>query len=216
MPVDPRNTAALTVGKFGPVDIKGGSKLDVSNPGGLGGGGSVFIHAGALTINASEISADNYGSGAGGQLVLRGESQVSLSNGAYVHAVALGSGSGAGVTISTAASGIISADASTVLTGTSAAGPGGAVSLETGQLIVTNGANVLAQSSGSSAGGMVDVKVGGPLTVDTGASLGTLAFVAGSAGNVSVTAAGAVTIDMTVGAASLDIAGYRLADRGRR
>ncbi len=33
VPVDPRNAAALTVGNFGPVEIKGGSKLDVGNPG---------------------------------------------------------------------------------------------------------------------------------------------------------------------------------------
>jgi hypothetical protein len=32
VPVDPRDTAALTVTNFGPVDIKGGSKLDVGNP----------------------------------------------------------------------------------------------------------------------------------------------------------------------------------------
>ncbi len=66
VPVDPRNTAALTVTNFGPVDIKGGSKLDVGNPGSLGAGGSVFVHAGALTIDASEVSADNYGSEPGG------------------------------------------------------------------------------------------------------------------------------------------------------
>jgi filamentous hemagglutinin family protein len=66
VPVDPHNTAALTVGNFGSVDIKGGSRLDVGNLGGLGAGGSVFTHAGALTISASEIGADNYGSGQGG------------------------------------------------------------------------------------------------------------------------------------------------------
>src|SRR6516164_7748702 len=32
VPVDPRNTQALTVTSFGPVQITGGSKLDVSNP----------------------------------------------------------------------------------------------------------------------------------------------------------------------------------------
>src|SRR5207237_2457031 len=63
VPVDPRNTSALTVSNFGPVDIKGGSKLDVSDPTTLGSGGSVFIRSGALTIDASEINADNYGSG---------------------------------------------------------------------------------------------------------------------------------------------------------
>ena len=46
VPVDPSKPAASTVGNFGSVDVKGGSKLDVGNPGVLGTGGSVFIHAG--------------------------------------------------------------------------------------------------------------------------------------------------------------------------
>jgi filamentous hemagglutinin family protein len=278
VPVDPRNTPALTVTRFGPVDIKGGSKsastLHVSDPSGLGSGGSVFIRSGALTIDASEINGDNYGSGPGGQLVLRGEDQVTLSNSASVHAVALGSGSGARLTISTAPSGVISADASTVQTGSTGPGNGGPLTIETGRLTLThgagftsaaqgsgnggsvavtaasvlldggatldqstgifsttsgvasggsitivageltlhNGAGVLAcagvpactgmplQSSGSGAGGAVDVKVGGALTVDSGASLGTVASATGNAGDVSVTVGGSITIDMKLGA----------------
>jgi len=138
VPVDPRNTAALTVTNFGPVDIKGGSKLDVGNPSSLGAGGSVFVHAGALTIDASEISADNYGSGPGGVLALRGENLVALTNGAFVHAAALGSGSGAGVVVSTAASGSISADASTVLTSSTGPGDAGLLAVSAGQLTLTN------------------------------------------------------------------------------
>jgi filamentous hemagglutinin family protein len=63
VPVDPANTLALTVSKFGAVDIKGGSKLDVSDAKNMGSGGSVYIRSGALTIDASEINANNYGSG---------------------------------------------------------------------------------------------------------------------------------------------------------
>ena len=70
VPVDPRNTPALTVTSFGPVNIKGGSTLDVSDPNNLGSGGSVFIRSGALTIDASEINADNYGSGSGGRALV--------------------------------------------------------------------------------------------------------------------------------------------------
>src|SRR5499427_10929056 len=55
VPVDPRNTSALTVTSFGPVEIKSLSTLNVSDPKNLGSGGSVFIRAGALTIGAGEI-----------------------------------------------------------------------------------------------------------------------------------------------------------------
>ena len=154
VPVDPRNTAALTVSSFGPVSITGGSTaptlLDVSNPSGLGAGGSVFIHSGALTINASQINADNYGSGSGGEIVLRGDNQVSLTDGTNVHSMAMSTGSGADVTISAAASGTVSAAASMVQTGSVGAGNGGTLSIDAGQLVLTNGAG-FAQSPRAAA-----------------------------------------------------------------
>jgi hypothetical protein len=84
VPVDPRNTSASTVTSFGAVAIAGGSVLAVANRGVFGNGGSVFIRSGALTIDASTIAADNFGSGPGGQLVLRGDNQITIRNGASV------------------------------------------------------------------------------------------------------------------------------------
>jgi hypothetical protein len=132
VPVDPHNVPAVTVNSFGPVALSGGSKLDVSDPISLGGGGSVFIRSGSLTIDASEINADNYGSGYGGTLSLRGDTKVGLSNSANVHAVAYGNGGGAGVVISTGPSGAISADASTVAVGSTSNQSGGAAPVTTG------------------------------------------------------------------------------------
>jgi filamentous hemagglutinin family protein len=197
VPIDPRNTAALTVTSFGPVDIKGGSKLDVGNPGGLGAGGSVFIHAGALTIDASEISADNYGSGPGGVLALRGENQVAL-NGASVHAAALGSGSGAGVVVSTAASGSISADASTVLTSSTGPGDAGLLAVSTGQLTLTNGAQLASVVQGTGNAGPIAVSADS-LLVDGTANPGTLTGIG------SVTAGPGRAADVAVAAGGLTI-----------
>jgi filamentous hemagglutinin family protein len=160
VPVDPRNAAALSVGNFGPVDLKGGSKLDVGNPGLVGAGGSVFIHAGSLTIDASEIGADNYGSGPGGVIALRGETQVALSRGTSVHAAALGSGSGAGISVSTAPPGTISADASLVLSGSTGSGSAGPLAASTGQLTLTNGAQPASITQGTGNGGPVVVSAG--------------------------------------------------------
>jgi filamentous hemagglutinin family protein len=188
VPVDPHNTSALTVTSFGPVDIKGRAKLDVSNPSGLGSGGSVFIRSGALTIDASQINGDNYGSGAGGVLSLRGDNQITLSNSANVHAVAMGGGNGADVLLSAASSGVILVDAATVLTDSRGPRNGGSITVVAGQLTLQNGANVLAQSSGPGSGGDVIASVGGSLTVDSAASLGSLSTRAGDAGNVTVTA----------------------------
>jgi large exoprotein involved in heme utilization and adhesion len=65
-------------------------------------------------------------------------------------------------------------------------------------LTVADGANVLAQSSRRGAGGPLTVSVGDSVTVNSGASLGTVAFASANAGSIAITAAGAVTVDMTV------------------
>jgi filamentous hemagglutinin family protein len=209
VPINPRDTSALTVTSFDRVDVNGGSTLSASAPAGPGSGGSVFIRSGALTIDASTVAANNAGSGPGGQLVLRGDNQITLSNNAMVQAVTQGSGSGAEVTISTAPSGIVVVDASTVsaLTTSSAAnaGPGATISITGGQLALHNFANVLAAScitptcdragATTGAGGGVAVSLSGSLTVDSASSLGTVTRGTGKAGDVSVIAAGPVTID---------------------
>jgi filamentous hemagglutinin family protein len=215
VPNDPRNTVASTVTSFGPVNITGNSTLDISDAKNLGSGGSVFVRGGALTIDASEINADNYGAGPGGVLSLRGDNQITLSNGANVHSGAMGSGSGADVLLSTASSGIILMDAATVMTDSLGSGRGGSISIVAGQLALHNLTNVLAQSSGPGPGGDVVVSVGGPMTVDSGASLGTIANADGNAGNVFVTAAGPVTIDMSVGAAASTLLGIASQTQGQ-
>ena len=177
VPINPRDTSALTVTSFGQVNVSAGSILSASTPPGPGSGGSVFIHSGALTIDASTVAANNTGSGPGrGQLVLRGDTQVTLRNGASVQALTQGSGSGAEVTISTAPSGIVVVDASTVsaftMSSAANAGPGGTISILAGELALHNSANVLAAScitltcsraeATKGAGGGVAVSLSGP------------------------------------------------------
>ncbi len=181
VPVDPRNTPGLTVTNFGPVDIKGSSTLDVSDPQNLGSGGSVFIRAGALTIDASEINADNYGSGAGGMLSLRGDNQITLSNSAYAHAVAMGSGNGADVLLSTTSSGLVSVDAATVLTDSLGPGNGGALSLDAGRLTLSNGAGLISSTQGSGNGGPIKISANSVL-LDGASQIGSTTTGAGLTG----------------------------------
>ncbi len=151
---------------FGPVGLTGGATLDVSNKSNPGAGGSVFIRSGALTIAGSQIDADNYGPGAGGQIVLRGDSQVALGNAADIYAIAYGSGSGAGIAISTAPSGVVSADNSTVETGSIGPGYAGPLLVAPGQLTLANGAVLSGLAAGSGAGGDISVDVAGLLKID--------------------------------------------------
>jgi hypothetical protein len=187
VPVDPSNTStsALTVTSFGPVTISGGSTLNVSDRANLGSGGSVFIRSGALTVEASNINADNYGSGPGGQRVLRGEEQVRLSSSTVVQSIARSSGTGAGVMISTAPTGVISASGnSLVVLDSRAAGDAGALDVSAGKLTLSDGWRLLSRALGSGRGGPIAISADSVL-LDGGASSNP------STGIVSVTAIGA-------------------------
>ncbi len=140
VPVDPRTGPAATVTSFGNVAITQGTLLDVSDPTNRGSGGSVLIRASALTVDASEIDADNFGAGNGGRIVLHGDDQVTVTDGAYVHAMAMASGQGAGITMRTASGGSVTIDGSTVLAGSMAAGDGGIVDIAAPVVTVRDGA----------------------------------------------------------------------------
>ena len=199
VPVNPGDNSALTVTSFGPVQIatlgSTRSTLTVSNTGVPGNGGSVFIRSGALTIDASTIEANNSGSGPGGQVVLRGDSQVTLSNGAQVQAIASSIGSGPGVTISTAPAGVIRVDASTVTLGTTGSGDGGPLSVQSGQLTLSNGAALRSLNQATGNGGTIAISADSVL-LDGGAALNlsTGIFSTTSGAGSSAGSGGSITI----------------------
>ena len=231
VPVDPHNTSARTVTGFGRVAIRGGSTISAGDQttADLGSGGSVFVRAGSLTVDNSAILANNFGSGSGGLISLRGKNRVTLrngtlvqadarpgstgsggsiavhsrtltvdnsiikantlgsgpggsislhakdriafSNGAEVVASTAGSGNGGALTISTAPSGSISADNAIVTTESFGSGSAGRLTAKTGELTITNQAELLNYVSGSGAGGPITVTAGSVLA-DSGANLG--------------------------------------------
>ncbi len=191
VPVDPQKTAALTVRKFGAVGIAGGSALDVDNQKARGPGGSVFIRAGRLTIAGSEIDADNFGAGSGGQIALRGDRRIALEKGADVHAFAAGRGAGAGIDLSTGPDGGFAADASSVLTGSAGTGAAGRVSLTTGRLTLSGGAALGSLAEGVGRAGAVAVTsrsmvVDGRADNSNATEIGSRTSGSGRAGNVTV------------------------------
>src|SRR5262249_22647326 len=128
------------------------------------------IRSGTLTISASTISADNFGSGVGGELMLNADSQIALSNNANVHAVARGAGSGGSVVILTSPTGTVSALAATVTTGSVGSGNAGPLSVATGQLSLTNGASLKSSALGSGRGGPIAITAASSVMIDGGAN----------------------------------------------
>jgi filamentous hemagglutinin family protein len=224
VPVDPRNTSAMTVSKFGAVEIKGGSApsiLTASSPSGSSAGGSVFVRADTLAIDAGVIAANNSGSGPGGQLVLQADSKITLANNALVQARALSSGSGADIILRTTPGGAISIDNSAVTGGSTATGNGGELSVTTGQLTLTNGtAALVTTASNLGSAGNVSVMASGPVTIDRAVGPGSTAagigsqtsfrsegdatVIGGTAGDVAVTA-GALILNNTDGISSVTL-----------
>jgi filamentous hemagglutinin family protein len=191
IPVTPGNGAALTTATLGPINITGGAVLDASNPLSLGSGGNIFIRAGALTIDASELNADNDGTGPGGKMVLGGESQLTLSDGAYVHSFAQSSGSGGTIALLSGPAGAISLNNGTVETAALGSGNAGTVSLSGGSLSLANRAVIASDTVGSGNSGAVSVTVAGSMSIQnafTGITSGTEAGSSGNAGPVAISA----------------------------
>jgi filamentous hemagglutinin family protein len=207
VPVAPTNTSALTVATLGPVSIAGtstlgSSTLDVSDFINKTSGGSIFIRSGTLTIANGFLDGTNYGTGPGGQISLLGTSQIVLSNGAAVHAPAIGSGSGASVALTTGPAGSISASgdslvevcsASCGLGGGSSGGLPGPLAVTTGTLTLTGGAIFGSDAQGSGNAGPISIAAGsimldGRAPASSAALTGISSFtVAGSASAADIT-----------------------------
>ena len=214
VPVDPTNVSALTVASFGAVSIAGGSTLDVSDPVGKTSGGSIYIKSGTLTISdGGFLDGTNYGTGAGGVISLYGASQIALSGGAVIHAPAIGSGSGANITLTTGSAGSISASAQgTTLSGNvlvdvgngvGASGAAGSLTVTTGTLSLTGDAIFGSDAQGSGNAGPISITANS-ITIDGTAS----SSVSPLTGIRSVTLAGAANAaDITVNTGTLTIRG---------
>ncbi|MBV8890593.1 MAG: filamentous hemagglutinin N-terminal domain-containing protein, partial [Acidobacteria bacterium] len=194
VPVDPRNSAALTVTNFGPVSITNSSTnssmLNVSDPTGLGSGGSVFIRSGTLIIKASEINADNYGPGTGGEIALQAAGQIALGNGANIHAGGVDAGRGGSVIVSASGSNI---DNSAIDADTRGAGNAGDVNVTVGTLAISNDGVIASRTFGSGNGGTISVSISGQLAI-IGKPDGSLTGIVSDAGRGSTGNAGNVVV----------------------
>jgi filamentous hemagglutinin family protein len=188
VPLDPAGSAP-TVKTFGLVAIAGGAKLAAS-------GGSVFLRAGMLTVDASEIDADNSGAGSGGQIVLHADTAIAIADAASIHASSLGPGSGGSVTVQAAA---VQVTGSFIQAQARGAGNAGNIAIDAGTLRVV-GSELSSSTFKAGNAGNVTIDTAGSLLVDgTAESLPTGIFSQALRGSSGV----AGTID--IGAGSLTI-----------
>ena len=197
IPVDPTNATGVTVTEFAPVSITGGSLLSVSDPTNHGSGGGIFIRAGSLTISASTLDGDNYGTGSGGELALDASGLVDLNNNAYVHAIAQSSGAGAPIAIG---AGALTVETSAAIgSGTNASGSGGPLNLTlSGGLTVSSGGRVVSDTEGTGSGGAITVLAGSMAIDGTGAPKDVQTGVISQSGGPSAAAPISVTISGTL------------------
>jgi filamentous hemagglutinin family protein len=195
IPVAPGNGPA-TVTAHGTLSITQNSLLTVADSADMASGGRIFVLGGNVTVDDSEINADNYGAGGGGTLVLQGDSSLALTDGTFVHAATYSSGVGAPILLLTGSNGSVLIDNSEAVTASFASGDAGTLTINTGALTLSNQGAIGSENSSSGNGGNVLINVAGQVTV-TGVDSGIDAFSdLGSSGNV-----GSITI--TAGSVSI-------------
>ena len=192
VPVAPGN-GAPTITSLGTANITQSALLNVSDPKGLGSGGGVFVRAGNLTVDNSEINADNYGTGGGGAVLLRGDSDLTLSDGANVHAMAMSSGVGASITLQSAAGGTLLVDNSLVLASSGGPGATGQLDVSGDQVVLTDNGLVVNAATGSGNGGPLNVTAG-TLSIANGAALVSEGGGTAQGSNVSINASGLISV----------------------
>ncbi len=185
IPVAPNNGAGATVLRHGSASITGGSVLNVSDPADLASSGGVYVRAGSVVVDGSKINADNYGSGGG--IVLSGDTQVTIRKGAYVHALALASGAGPGISILTGPAGTIEINGRSSKVASHSNGNGGEIMISGGSVAIQNGATVL------DAGGSITVSAQ-ELAIRDDADINVSTTGSGSAGDVILNVSGSLKI----------------------
>jgi filamentous hemagglutinin family protein len=158
VPINPRNTSAMTVKRFAQISISGNSALDVSDPTGVNNSGNVFINAGMLSLDASAINASNYGTGLGGSIIIKAAS-LTLSNGSFIGTDALNIGSGGVISINVV--GQLSIDDSSIGSGSSPpcifckAGNGGNIFIQANDVSLTNNGQIGSRTFGPGNAGNI-------------------------------------------------------------
>jgi hypothetical protein len=181
-----------TVTSFGPVSITGGATLDASN------GGSVHVRAGRLSIDSSQIDADNLGLRAGGQIVLNVDTAIALQGGADVHASSLGPGPGGSVSAQAAD---IKLAGSFIRAQARGAGNAGTVAIVAGTLRLVSSSQISSSTFNSGNAGNITITAG-PLLIDgssgaapTGVFSQALPRSGGAAGAIEIGAASLTIVD---------------------
>jgi len=191
VPVAPGNVSTVTA--HGAVNITQGASLDDTDLTGLGSGGSVFIHAGNLTIDKSTINAANFGAESGGIILLSADNQIALSDNADVQAFAYGTGKGANIVLATGPGGAITIDGAGVGVGSTGSGNAGSLSLTANSVNLNNGATAYTAAIGSRDGGPISVSAQS-MNVLNGATVSSLSSGSGSGGNLSLAIGGALSV----------------------
>ncbi|HEV2300055.1 MAG TPA: filamentous hemagglutinin N-terminal domain-containing protein, partial [Stellaceae bacterium] len=170
IPVDPLHGPAATVAAYGPVAISGGAFLNVAIN--QARSGSIFMRAGSLKIDASNIDADNAGAGNGGEILLQVDGAITLSHNASVHANSLSND-----------------------------GNGGKVTVKAGRLTMLAGGRISSNAFDAGNGGNVVVDVTGRLRIDGGSGtpefateISSATFGAGNGGSVKVRVGGLLSV----------------------
>ena len=200
VPVNPLNQSALTVTQMAPISIMQSSTLGVGNFfAGAGGAGSMFVNAGAVTIDDSTIEGISNGPAAGGPINIAASS-LSLTDSASILSNAFGTGNSGPITVNV--SGALSLTNSSIASNTFGAGSAGAISITAPiSLAISNGGAISSMTDGAGNAASETVSTG-TLSLANG-QINSNTFSTGNGGSIGITATnGSLTSGPTATSAS--------------
>jgi filamentous hemagglutinin family protein len=162
VPLDPTAFEGATVKAFGTASISE-SNLVSADPTYLEpAGGSIYVRAGALTVNGSMMIAVNTSAGPAGVIDLVGEQQLTISGGSLVESISFAEGNGASIQIT---GGDIGVDRSGIYSSGIGSGDGGTITIKAESVTIAEGGIVQTSTDGVGRGGDILLDVGGALVI---------------------------------------------------
>jgi filamentous hemagglutinin family protein len=186
VPVDPRNSAALTVTSFGRASITRSAILDVGGAASVSPG-ELFVRAGALTIDASHLSNNDNA----GKIDVRVAGELLIQNQGSISSLTTSTNPAGDIAIT---AGSLTLNLGTISSSTLGDTNAGNIAIAvSGQLLMHTG--VISSDTVTRSGNAGNIRItAGDMTITDFGNIGSGTFGGGNGGNIEITVAGDLAI----------------------
>lgn len=157
----------ITISAPEAVTLQGNVGVAVSTRG-SGNAGQLVIRTGTLNLEGSKLSAETYGSGAGGNILIEGKA-LTLSQEGQLFTNTFGSGTAGNIVLRLSDRLTLAGRNTGLFSGTTlgSTGNAGSIFVDPQTVLIQDGARITVDSQGQGAGGVIELQAGN-LTLDRG------------------------------------------------